>query len=322
MALADRPFRLGLIGLGNVAVHQIAALAEVPDCFALAAVCDTDKSLSPLAPAAPFFAKADELARSGLVDAVMVSVPLHLHADVAKLVLQSGVPVLLEKPATETIAEFDALTALADERGTLLHSAFHMSFGKELEWYLAWRGKADRNHGPLTGIRSGFFDPYVIKGRLAPRVSSLGGSWVDSGINALSVIDRLVGEIRVEGLRRTRVASIPCREIQATMDYSFGVGSGGIGVIDTNWTLGRDQKITTLFFASGAGWIELDHSKQQVREIWGGATSMLCDFAPTSHRMVSHYVGVFRDFALAMRSRGDNRAKGRRLLSALLTGTE
>ncbi|MCA9771970.1 MAG: Gfo/Idh/MocA family oxidoreductase, partial [Myxococcales bacterium] len=56
----------------------------------------------------------------GEVDAVSIAVPTSLHFDVARAFLESGIDVLVEKPITTTVAEADALIALADARGRVL----------------------------------------------------------------------------------------------------------------------------------------------------------------------------------------------------------
>jgi predicted dehydrogenase len=54
------------------------------------------------------------------VEAASVAVPTRAHAEVAGRLLEAGLHVLLEKPIAATLAEADALIALADVRGVVL----------------------------------------------------------------------------------------------------------------------------------------------------------------------------------------------------------
>lgn len=62
----------------------------------------------------------DALLSSGDVDAVYVGSPNGAHAAQAQAAIAAGVHVFLEKPATPTAAEFEALLAQAAERGVVV----------------------------------------------------------------------------------------------------------------------------------------------------------------------------------------------------------
>jgi predicted dehydrogenase len=56
----------------------------------------------------------------GGVEAVSIAVPTVHHAEVGLHVLRRGIPVLMEKPLAGTLAEADALIAMADAQGVQL----------------------------------------------------------------------------------------------------------------------------------------------------------------------------------------------------------
>lgn len=62
----------------------------------------------------------DELVQCAEVDIVYIGTPHMLHYDCAKLALNAGKPVLVEKPATLNAAEWRELTALAKAKGLFL----------------------------------------------------------------------------------------------------------------------------------------------------------------------------------------------------------
>ncbi|MBA3904861.1 MAG: hypothetical protein C0522_14500, partial [Rhodocyclaceae bacterium] len=66
------------------------------------------------------FSSLAEAIAAQAIDRVHVMVPPHLHAAVGGAALNAGLPTLLEKPLGITLAEANALVALAAEKSTAL----------------------------------------------------------------------------------------------------------------------------------------------------------------------------------------------------------
>ena len=111
--------RLGVIGLGAVAqaVH-LPLIDRLPDRFRLTALCDLSPGLLRAigeryrVPEEARWTDADALFASGAVDAVLI-LSSGSHGAVAAAALSAGLDVLCEKPLAATLAEADALAALA-----------------------------------------------------------------------------------------------------------------------------------------------------------------------------------------------------------------
>lgn len=112
--------RIGVIGVGYLgkfharkymANHEVelVGVADVNPAYAteVATACSTT----------PFDDYRELLSQ---VEAVSVVVPTSLHHEVATACLLAGVDVMLEKPMTTTLAEADALIALADQTQRIL----------------------------------------------------------------------------------------------------------------------------------------------------------------------------------------------------------
>lgn len=104
--------RYGLIGSGMMGVEHINNLAITPGAIvtALADPVETSlgwarKALGERADGVAVFADGAELARSGLVDAVIVSSPNHTHRRVLEPLFDAGLPILCEKPLATTIED-------------------------------------------------------------------------------------------------------------------------------------------------------------------------------------------------------------------------
>jgi predicted dehydrogenase len=102
---------------------EIVALAE-PDAARLAATADRFGVEAT-------FAGAGELLDGAEVDAVVIAVPNSLHYSVARLALERGKHVLLEKPMVLEPADGRALIALAAERRVALVIGYPMHFNPQ-----------------------------------------------------------------------------------------------------------------------------------------------------------------------------------------------
>jgi predicted dehydrogenase len=111
---------VGVIGVGALGRHHARHLAGL-DGARLVGVCDID-TVRAAAVAAEFgtrnFTDLDEML--GEVEAVTVAVPTPVHEEVGLRALQRGVPVLMEKPLTDSLAAADLLIAHAREKGVQL----------------------------------------------------------------------------------------------------------------------------------------------------------------------------------------------------------
>lgn len=306
-----QPFTLAIVGLGTIADAQLKALSLL-NTFRLVAGCDRQELYRSKLPAdASFYTKPEQMPLDEF-DHVLISVPPADHADLAIFFLNAGKNVLVEKPLTVSTAQLDQVVDVAKRSPGILVTALHAAFGKEVLWFEDALGQEYSKLGPISFFHSRFFDPYLVDGELVPRSTHLGGSWLDSGINALSVIARLLKEkpLEVENIRSTRVPSLPVGEIQTNASFWFPIQGGdkaGYGIIETNWSLGINQKTTLLRFFDSKTSILLHHSNQQVIRIDpSGAQTIIADFSTTRERLVNHYLGVFADFAQRIVDRRDN----------------
>jgi predicted dehydrogenase len=115
--LPDRPpVRIGMLGFGAIGDEHAAAVAAV-DGLELAAVCDSNPAriaaAHALAPGLRTYGDAADLLDDAAVDLVVVSTPPNSHAGWARLALEAGKHVVVEKPFCLTTAEADDVIAAA-----------------------------------------------------------------------------------------------------------------------------------------------------------------------------------------------------------------
>ncbi|WP_251452160.1 Gfo/Idh/MocA family oxidoreductase [Microbacterium sp. Marseille-Q6648] len=119
--------RVGVIGIGG---HGAKNLAHVMRLHAqgrleLVAVADPRPPAPGLLPAGiPCHPDGLSLVAAESVDIVVVTTPIHTHFSIAAAAVRAGADVLLEKPTTATLAEFDELVALAHQHGSRIQVGF------------------------------------------------------------------------------------------------------------------------------------------------------------------------------------------------------
>lgn len=309
----DGSIKLAMIGLGNIAERQLQALGlqDLQGSFRLVGAHDKDPDKRKLVGDDLFCHNLEQLLGRG-PDAVLISTPTRTHFELAKIVLERGHSVVLEKPATTSLKEFNTLVGLAASKEASLIIAFHTSFALDLLWFVeAYKNKLLPELGEITGFHCGFYDQYGCLKDLDRRFESLGGSWTDSGINALSVLSRLIdlGSIQIEEALLTRLQTMQ-GEIHGHVRVTFSPGertTAGRGTIDTNWMLGFSRKRTHLYFADSPDQIILDHSAQEVLRVSpDGRPKTLKNFSGEGPRMVNQYRGVFKEAWDCLSKRTDN----------------
>jgi predicted dehydrogenase len=122
LPIGDRPVRLAVVGLGQIAELVLPPYAEREDVEVLG-LCDLDPARlerwSATFPEAHPTRDLDELLHLP-VDVVDVLVPTPLHAEVATRVVEAGHHVQLQKPLTGTLDEADRLLEAAAQQGVAL----------------------------------------------------------------------------------------------------------------------------------------------------------------------------------------------------------
>ncbi len=118
--------RFGIIGTNWITERFIDAAREV-EGFALSAVysrsAETGDAFAAKHGIAAVFTDVDEMAASGLIDAVYIASPNSFHAGQAIACMNHGIHVLCEKPIASNAYEFRQMIAAAKENGVLLMEA-------------------------------------------------------------------------------------------------------------------------------------------------------------------------------------------------------
>jgi predicted dehydrogenase len=105
--------RIAVAGAGMIGRAHVAVLRASGSC-ALSAVVDPVARIAEAD--VPHYLSLDELLAKDRPDAVILATPNRLHLPQALRCIDAGLPILLEKPITATVAEGEALVRKAEER--------------------------------------------------------------------------------------------------------------------------------------------------------------------------------------------------------------
>jgi predicted dehydrogenase/nucleoside-diphosphate-sugar epimerase len=117
-------FRTALIGAGFISTTHIEALKAAVAETEIVAIVDRNLALAQSRAAQwgipNIYGDIEELIAAKVADVAHVLAPPDLHAPIATRLLEAGLHVLLEKPMATSVADCEALTALAAEKGLVL----------------------------------------------------------------------------------------------------------------------------------------------------------------------------------------------------------
>lgn len=300
--------KIAVVGLGHIAPYHIKAIEE-DSRLCVVAVCDLrSEAVQAFHTRYPCYKNYEVAIKDTDPDVVIVATANSTHEEIAFQILCMGVHVIVEKPTSNSVQGLKRLQEQSERNGLIIYHALHSAFAREVRFFHEmFRGvESEKKYGPITGFSCNFYDPYIIDDRLQEGAVSLQNPWFDSGINALSVIERFIDGQSLKVI--TRTATTP--NLQSTCYLSFGTSAtdqSGFGAIDTNWTLGRNHKVTRLFFATSGYQVVLDHSAQTVVEIDKFSDpTLIADFGSSGHRLLNHYRGLFDDFHRKFTTDSDN----------------
>lgn len=146
------PIRVAIIGTGYLGKFHVQKYTMLPNVEVIG-VCDTcEKTADQIGQQYQCRSTTDFCSLLDDVDAVSIATPTLSHAPIAKVCLEKGVHVLLEKPITSTVAEANELIALAEQNQCILQI-----------------GHLERFNPALTAMEKVLDQPQFIESfRLAP----------------------------------------------------------------------------------------------------------------------------------------------------------
>ncbi|MCL4451173.1 MAG: Gfo/Idh/MocA family oxidoreductase [Candidatus Thermoplasmatota archaeon] len=315
----NRRINLGIIGLGRISSEWIGA-AKSSGKIDISCGCDADSSKRNLYPGLTFYNNTEKMLETEKqLDAIIVSTSSSDHYETGLKVIRSGNNLVMEKPSAFRMEDFLNLRKLSAEHLTLFYNAFHFMFAEELIWFLQHKDEFSDRFGDPSGFSSMFNDPYALNGKVAIEYQSLSGSWVDSGINALSVLHKIFEEnhclfaIMGQGQMGRESGTVSEVLLQSLNNKRKRI----FGSIFTSWTSGTNIKVTNVFYPESV--VQLNHTKQSVEIFSSNGESEVKFMADMPRRLSNHYAGLVSDLYKNIIENTDNSGMAFKLYAELFS---
>jgi predicted dehydrogenase len=287
---------VGIVGCGLIGRKRAAALGKARLVACADTVAERAEALARSSPGASATRSVAELVGRPDVEIVIVSTTNDALAPAATRALEAGKHVLLEKPAGRTLAEVDALIAVADKAGRRVRVGFNHRYHPAL---LEARALVDSGAlGPLMFVRGRYGHGgrvgYEKEWRADPAVSG-GGELVDQGVHLIDLAGWFLGDFPdVQGVAATFFWDMPVDD-NAFLTLRTAAGQTAfLHVSCTEWKnlfsleiYGRDGKIAIDGLGGSYGTERIAHYRMlpqmgppetTIREYPGGDRSWEIEF--------------------------------------------
>lgn len=249
--MKDKKLNWGIIGAGIIAEKMADALHQNKDSELLAVASKSidraqnfsEKNNVPIA------CSYEKIVNNNDIDIIYVATTHNFHFKNAKLALEHGKHVLVEKAFTVNAPEAETLAKIAENRKLFLMEAIWVRFLPSYK--LLKKILADSRIGEVKQINVSFgnFVPPMYEKRLTDPYLA-GGVTLDMGVYPINFVCYMLGELPSEVKSMTRFNNSGVDEIS---DYMFKFPSGCMVTINTSFNLG--MKRTAMIYGS-KGYIE------------------------------------------------------------------
>ena len=253
------PARCVLIGLGEIAAHYKQAFL-LSDKYSLTAVCDKNEACSSrmVFKEYPFYQDYKKMNENEDFSIAIIATDFRTHKEIAEYFLCHGKDVMVEKPISDSLNDIAELYQTAEKHGTRLISLLHWKYADEvlfLKEHLKDFGKIEKIE---VDIKDACLDS---SGSVRVDRRSMGGSWYDSGINALSFLDELVNLDNMQAVHE-ELHTDPISGCVIDARHSFKTEDSIEISISNRWTQNDGSKRT--FIHTDKGIVTIYHSEQRV----------------------------------------------------------
>ena len=280
--------RIGLVGAGGVAQRHARVLSALPEAQVMGVTDVQAAAAAALAEeyGAKVFNDVQDLLAAG-PDAVYVCVPPFAHGPAERAVIESGLPLFVEKPIAIDLDTGVEISALIAERNLLTAVGHHWRYLPVVE-----EAKALLADRPVRLVSGAWLDK-VPPVAWWPRAEKSGGPVVEQAAHVLDLARHLAGEV-------TEVwaagSGIPPAVDGADVDGSTAVAlrftGGAVGTVAATCVLGWKERAGLEIYADGLA-LAVSETELVVRD-GDGARTVPSD--PDSAR-----VAVDRAFVAAVR---------------------
>ena len=282
-----------IIGIGIAGTVHARVLEDFPAVTLVAGVDASLRNLDFRGSKTPVYSSVLDITSESQLDPnmIVIATPTPTHAAVCGEAAEyfGQASIIVEKPAADNLK--DALHVIRDIGGKQpVTVAYHMAFSPVVEWGVREAGERADQLGAPVAIDAWAADPY--QSDLVSAQERLGNSWIDSGINALSVIERFVKPVACTSLRRIG------GESRSVFEGTFKCeADGGLltATIMTSWSSTAPSRWTRISYSSGAELV-MDHNAVAGYIRQNGHATSTFNSDGTMPRREAHYRSLYRSW--------------------------
>jgi predicted dehydrogenase len=280
-----------IVGIGIAGSVHARVLEDFPGVTVVAGVDTSLRTLDFRGSKTPVYSSVFDITSQSQLDPdmIVIATPTPTHAAVCGEVAEyfGQASIIVEKPAADNLE--DALRVVRGIGGKQPVSvAYHMAFSPVVEWGVREASERAGQLGAPVAIEAWAADPY--QSDLVSAQERLGNSWIDSGINALSVIERFVRPVACTSLRR--IGS----ESRSVFEGTFICESDSdqlTATVMTSWSSTAPSRWTRIRYSSGAELV-MDHNAVAGYIRQNGQATATFGSDGTIPRREAHYRSLYR----------------------------
>jgi predicted dehydrogenase len=288
--MPDARHSILIVGLGEVAQTHLKALEQTPGAEVVAGVDTAPKPAVMFGGhPVPVYRTPREASAHHVPDVVVIATPTRAHRIVCDQVADCfpAASILVEKPAAD---DLPGARHVLEEIGSRqpVDVAYHMAFSPEVTWGMHTAQAHSAELGAPATVEARFTDPYTDDFEAAR--ARLGSSWIDSGINALSVLSRFASPIQRTSLRRIGEEAHSVFEAHMTVQAGDGEADA---LIMTSWHVTDPAKTTRIRYDTGAELV-MDHTAVAGHLIQDGRITATFGSNQAVPRRERHYLALYQ----------------------------
>lgn len=238
--------KTAVVGAGKMGLSHLAIARAHPD-VELAAVCDSSGYVLDILgkyTGLKTFTDMNKMLNSVSIDALIVSTPSHLHADMVEAAIERNVDIFCEKPFCVDVATGRRLTEAARTKGLVTQVGYHNRFVasfREVKRLLE-----SGAIGEVTHALAESYGPVVLKpsgGSWRTRRATAGGCLYDYAAHAVDLLTWYLGN--PVAARGSVVNSIFSKETDDEVYSTLHFPGGKTAQVSVNWSDESERKMTT-----------------------------------------------------------------------------
>ena len=234
--MANRDFKIGIVGCGRISKFHVEAIAKV-EGLTLTAVCDvieerareTGEKIG-----VPWFGSIEAMLKGADMDIVAVCTPSGLHPEHGVVAAQAGKHVVSEKPMALSLDSADALIAACEKAGTRLFVVKQNRLNPPIQLLkrAVDRGRFGKIYMANVTVRWQRPQEYYEAEKWRGTWKYDGGAIMNQASHYVDLVQWLVGPVEsVMAKTATQARRIEAEDSGAAV---LQFSSGAIGVIEVN----------------------------------------------------------------------------------------